>query len=142
MKRKNINWGNRTSVRIPPRGDFILYLWQDCPEPLEADCHSIPRVPSQIIETSKAFSEIANSVSPVVANISQQRLLRERRHLFDDPFFNFFGPSHDFGSPKKWKEQSLGSGVIVSGDGYIITNNHVIEQAEEIKVTLYDKKKL
>ncbi len=41
--------------------------------------------------------------------------------------------------PKKWKEQSLGSGVIVSPDGYIITNNHVIEQADEIRVTLFDK---
>lgn len=100
-----------------------------------------PRVPSQIIETSKAFSEIANSVSPVVANISTTKVVkREAPSFFDDPFFNFFGPSRDFGSPKKWKEQSLGSGVIVSGDGYIITNNHVIEQAEEIKVTLYDKK--
>jgi len=100
-----------------------------------------PRVPSQIIETSKAFSEIANSVSPVVANISTTKVVkRETPSFFDDPFFNFFGPSHDFGSPKKWKEQSLGSGVIVSSDGYIITNNHVIEQAEEIKVTLYDKK--
>lgn len=100
-----------------------------------------PRVPSQIIETSKAFSEIANAVSPVVANISTTKVVkREAPSFFDDPFFNFFGPSHDFGSPKKWKEQSLGSGVIVSGDGYIITNNHVIEQAEEIKVTLYDKK--
>ncbi|MBI1810442.1 MAG: DegQ family serine endoprotease [Nitrospirae bacterium] len=100
-----------------------------------------PRVPSQIIETSKAFSEIANSISPVVANISTTKVVkREAPSFFDDPFFNFFGPSHDFGSPKKWKEQSLGSGVIVSGDGYIITNNHVIEQAEEIKVTLYDKK--
>ena len=100
-------------------------------------------MPSQIIETSKAFSEIANSVSPVVANISTTKVVkREAPSFFDDPFFNFFGPSHDFGSPKKWKEQSLGSGVIVSGDGYIITNNHVIEQAEEIKVTLYDKKAL
>ena len=42
--------------------------------------------------------------------------------------------------PKKWKEQSLGSGVIVSSDGYIITNNHVIEQADEIRVTLFDKR--
>jgi serine protease Do len=100
-----------------------------------------PRVPSQIIETSKAFSEIANSVSPVVVNISTTKIVkREAPSFFDDPFFNFFGPSYDFNLPKKWKEQSLGSGVIVSGDGYIITNNHVIEQAEEIKVTLYDKK--
>ncbi|MDI6745461.1 MAG: DegQ family serine endoprotease [Thermodesulfovibrionales bacterium] len=100
-----------------------------------------PRVPSQIIETSKAFSEIANTVSPVVVNISTTKVVkREAPSFFDDPFFNFFAPFNEFGHPKKWKEQSLGSGVIVSGDGYIITNNHVIEQAAEIKVTLYDKK--
>jgi len=100
-----------------------------------------PRVPSQIIETSKAFSEIAKTISPVVVNISTTKIVkREAPSFFDDPFFNFFGPSNDFSFPKKWKEQSLGSGVIVSSDGYIITNDHVIEQAEEIKVTLYDKK--
>jgi len=100
-----------------------------------------PRVPSQIIETSKAFSEIANAVSPVVVNISTTKVVkREVPPLFEDPFFNFFDPFREFSSPKKWKEQSLGSGVIVSSDGYIITNNHVVEQAEEIKVTLYDKK--
>ncbi len=100
-----------------------------------------PRVPSQIIETSKAFSEIANAISPAVVNISTTKVIkRDAPSFFDDPFFNFFDPLHEFGFPKKWKEQSLGSGVIVSGDGYIITNNHVIEQAEEIKVILYDKR--
>lgn len=118
-----------------------FYIFGRIVSPSRYTITSSPRVPSQIIETSKAFSEIANSVSPVVANISTTKIVkRESPSFFDDPFFNFFGPSHDFGSPKKWKEQSLGSGVIVSSDGYIITNNHVIEQAEEIKVTLYDKK--
>ena len=45
-----------------------------------------PRVPSQIIETSKAFSEIANSVSPVVANISTTKVVKERRHLLTTRF--------------------------------------------------------
>jgi serine protease Do len=99
-----------------------------------------PRVPNQIIETTRAFSEVASSVSPAVVNISTTKVIRRDTPFSEDPFFDLFRPFHDFGLPRKWKEQSLGSGVIVSGDGYIITNNHVVEKAEEIRVTLYDKR--
>jgi serine protease Do len=100
-----------------------------------------PHVSRQIAESGKAFSEIASSISPSVVNISTTKVMkRELAPLFDDPFSEFFSPFRDFKMPKKWKEQSLGSGVIVSPDGYIITNNHVIEQADEIRVTLVDKR--
>jgi serine protease Do len=100
-----------------------------------------PHVPRQIAESSRAFSEIASSISPSVVNISTTKVMkRELAPLLDDPFSEFFSPFRDFKMPKKWKEQSLGSGVIVSPDGYIITNNHVIEQADEIRVTLVDKR--
>ncbi len=100
-----------------------------------------PHVPRQIAESSKAFSEIASALSPSVVNISTTKVMkRELAPLPDDPFSEFFSPFRDFKMPKKWKEQSLGSGVIVSPDGYIITNNHVIEQADEIRVTLFDKR--
>jgi len=100
-----------------------------------------PTVPRQMIETSKAFSEIVSSVSPSVVNISTTKVYkRDQESLFEDPFFDFFRPFHDFKAPKKWKEQSLGSGVVVSPDGYIITNHHVVEKADEIRVTLLDKR--
>ena len=100
-----------------------------------------PTVPRQIMATGKAFSEIVNTVSPSVVNISTTKVVRrETGPFFEDPFFDFFSPFHEFGAPKKWKERSLGSGVIVSPDGYIITNNHVVEKADEIKVTLFDKR--
>lgn len=100
-----------------------------------------PRVPGQIVESGKAFSEIASSLSPSVVNISTTKVMkRELAPFLDDPFSEFFSPFRNFKMPKKWKEQSLGSGVIVSPDGYIITNNHVIEQADEIRVTLFDKR--
>ncbi len=100
-----------------------------------------PNVPRQIMETSKAFSEIVSAVSPAVVNISTTKVFkRDSEPLFEDPFFDFFRPFHDLRVPKKWKEQSLGSGVIVSVDGYIITNNHVVEKSDEIKVTLLDKR--
>jgi serine protease Do len=100
-----------------------------------------PNVPKQIAESSRAFSEIASSISPSVVNISTTKVMRrEASPLLDDPFSEFFSPLRDFKMPKKWKEQSLGSGVIISSDGYIITNNHVVEQGDEIRVTLFDKR--
>ncbi len=103
--------------------------------------YPVPHVPRQIMETSKAFSEIVSVVSPAVVNISTTKVFkRDTDPLLEDPFFDFFRPFHDFRIPKKWKEQSLGSGVIVSADGYIITNNHVVEKSDEIKVTLLDKR--
>jgi len=95
-----------------------------------------PTVPKQLIDTSRAFSEIAASISPSVVNISTTKVVRRDA----TPFFDLFNPFRDFKAPKKWKEQSLGSGVIVSQDGFIVTNNHVIEQADEIRVTLLDKR--
>ena len=100
-----------------------------------------PHVSRNIMETSKAFTEIVSTVSPAVVNIAATKVMqRETDALYDDPFFDLFSPFNDFGMPKKWKEKSLGSGVIVSPDGYIITNNHVVEKGEEIRVTLFDGK--
>ena len=102
-----------------------------------------PNVPRQILETSRAFSEIVGAVSPAVVNISTTKVVkREPGAGLEDPFFDFLGPFHDFSLPKKWKERSLGSGVIVSPDGYIITNNHVVEKSDEIKITLPDRRTL
>lgn len=103
-----------------------------------------PKVMEQLAQTGQAFTEIAKRATPVVVNISTTKIVRrEISPFFDDPFFrDFFGEDlfHGFGFPKKWKEHSLGSGVIVSQDGYIITNNHVVERADEIKVLLSDKR--
>ncbi len=99
----------------------------------------VPRVSEGLSEKSIAFSDIVRSVSPSVVNISTTKTVERDfsfPHLFESPLRDFFEP---FSAPKRWKEQSLGSGVIVSADGYIITNSHVVEKADEIKVTLYDK---
>jgi serine protease Do len=63
--------------------------------------------------------------------------------MFNDPFFRRFFGDNDHKAPKrKFKSASLGSGVIVSDNGYILTSNHVVKGAEDIKVILFDKREL
>ncbi len=105
----------------------------------------MPMAAGEVIEASKAFSQVVNSVSPAVVNISTVKLVTRSKSGFkDDPFYeffnDFFNPFYDYGLDRDWKEQNLGSGVLVSSDGYIITNNHVVSNAEKIRVTLYDKR--
>ncbi|HCC68700.1 MAG TPA: hypothetical protein DEP99_02310, partial [Nitrospiraceae bacterium] len=72
-----------------------------------------------------------------VVNVSVTKSVKRGSSPFA-PYFE--GPFRDFFGPRQWRERSLGSGVIVSPDGYIVTNYHVVEDADEIKVTLIDKR--
>ncbi len=95
---------------------------------------------------SDYLSEVAEVTRPSVVNISTTTTMSVKDNpmgqLFNDPFFRkFFGDNFDHPDlPKKYKSSALGSGVIVSKDGYILTNYHVIKNADEIKVRLYDKR--
>ncbi|OGW43277.1 MAG: hypothetical protein A2132_00335, partial [Nitrospirae bacterium RBG_16_43_11] len=105
-------------------------------------------ITQQLAETEKAFVEISKRVTPAVVNISTTKTMKGMEKgqfspFFQDPFFRrFFGDEffREHEMPRKRKEQSLGSGVIVSEDGYIVTNNHVVEGADEIKVLLSDRR--
>ena len=87
-------------------------------------------------KTSQAFAVVARAVKPAVVHISTQQTFVTRRKNFS-PLEEFF-----FGAPRRreYVLQSLGSGVIVSQQGYVLTNNHVIANADKIKVTLADKR--
>jgi serine protease Do len=101
------------------------------------------------IPASEAFIPVAKAAQPAVVNISSSRKViagtqQPPNPFFDDPFFRrFFGDEfrRRFQLPPERREQGLGSGVIVSSDGYIVTNNHVIEEAEEVVVLLADKRR-
>ena len=98
--------------------------------------------------TPSNFVPVVKAVMPAVVNISTTRVIKQDSESMqspvpDDPFFRqFFGDDfyHHFRIPRERRENSLGSGVIVSSDGYIVTNNHVIAKADEIKVLLNDKR--
>jgi serine protease Do len=94
-----------------------------------------------------SFASILKPNLQAVVNISSSKVVKTPRGqgnpFFNDPFFRqFFGDQffHNFQAPREQRERSLGSGVIVSPDGYILTNNHVIAGATEIKVFLPDKR--
>jgi Do/DeqQ family serine protease len=91
---------------------------------------------------SDALAEVADVARPAVVNISTtSTVTMEENPMFNDPFFRrFFGDQFDHGQKRKFKSSALGSGVIISADGYILTNNHVVKGADEIKVILYDKR--
>ena len=87
-----------------------------------------------------SFSEAARKAVPSVVNISATRQVRRRNPLLDDPAFQrFFGER--FNLPPE-TQLSLGSGVIVSREGYILTNEHVVEGVSDIQVTLSDGRSL
>ena len=124
---------------------------------LAANLERFPFSPSYSAPKKTAFSgdsgeggvfvEVARATKPAVVNISTTKVIRYRggpyTPFFDDPFFrHFFGDDffREFRIPRERREQSLGSGVIVNQDGYIVTNNHVVAGASEIKVLLGDNR--
>ena len=121
---------------------IILYLYpslktsQPVP-PEQVEFHESTRPLLTAEKGPVSYAEAVEKAAPAVVNIHTKKLVTERRSIFDDPFFReFFGDS--IGVPKKRLETSLGSGVIISPQGYLLTNNHVIAGADEILVSLRD----
>ena len=99
----------------------------------------------------ESFSELAEQVKPGVVNIRTVKIIKGGspvfRHFFGNPFGGnrnpfdeFFGPFQGEGNQRDFKQRSLGSGFIIDTEGYIVTNNHVIEDADQIKVILFNDK--
>ncbi len=94
-------------------------------------------------EFNNLFVNVATKGSPAVVSIISEKTEKVNDFFFFSPFDPFFDPFGESPHQQERKAQSLGSGVIIDANkGYIVTNNHVIEDAEEIKVILHDKREL
>ena len=122
----------------------ILYLYPQFKSDVEREQHVIEVKEAPLSNglapsvSTTSYADAVEKAAPAVVNIYTQKLVTERVHpLMEDPLFrHFFGDNQ--GNTRQRLESSLGSGVIISPEGYILTNNHVIEAADEIEVALRD----
>ena len=87
-----------------------------------------------------SLADAAKKAMPSVVNIYTSKEIRRRQPLLDDPILRRFFPGLDDNEPHR--ATSLGSGVIVSSEGYVLTNNHVVEEADDIELVLADGRRL
>jgi Do/DeqQ family serine protease len=106
--------------------------------PLSAAAQDGRVVPSSPGQLTMSYAPIVKRVAPAVVNVYAAKLVENRNPLLDDPIFRrFFGNP---GGPREQIQRSLGSGVVIDPSGFVVTNNHVIEGADQVKVSLADKR--
>jgi serine protease Do len=112
----NIAEAPNITQRTTPANESVILSYHDC--------------------VKNAKKSVVNIATTSTVNVNTQL-----DFMFNDPFFQEFFKNSPFSAPQQRQSTSLGSGVIISEDGYIVTNNHVVNGAEEIVVTLSDSDK-
>lgn len=109
--------------------------------PASAQQRVLPENSDQVM---LSFAPVVKQAAPAVVNIFAKRKVAQQRRmpsLLDDPFFKrFFGENFGDEKRRQREQSSLGSGVIVGAEGFIVTNEHVVKGASEIKVVLADRR--
>jgi len=149
---KNKNWFLIIILLIAAVPVFMFVKGQVVPERVTLDANR-PSIKTVAFDKGlPSFSELVNHVKPSIVNISTTTVIKGStmqdrfmgpgqanpfKDFFGDEFFDkFFGNS----PRREFKQRSLGSGLIIDREGYILTNNHVVEKAQTIKVKLSDEK--
>ena len=118
------------------RGTSVVEVREAAPPPVPAAPDPATGQPDRRGPVS--YSDAVSAAAPAIVNIHTAKVITRRSHpLLEDPVFrHFFGER--LGKPRREIQTSLGSGVIISSQGYVLTNNHVIDGADEIQVLLSD----
>ena len=117
----------------------VLVIAVAGPMPAGAQDRIVPTSPGDL---RLSYSPVVKAAAPAVVNVYASRTVRSRpiSPMFNDPFFERFFGGRSFGLPQERVQNSLGSGVIVGADGIVVTNHHVIADADEVRVVLADRR--
>jgi Do/DeqQ family serine protease len=120
-----------------PRLISIIVISASIAIPAAAQDRRLPASPNEL---RLSYAPVVQKAAPSVVNVYAAKIVENRNPFMDDPFFRRFFGGGAGGMPREQVQRSLGSGVIVDASGLIMTNNHVIEGASEVKVALSDKR--
>jgi serine protease Do len=147
---ESIMWGLQCGLKDRRFSDFFLGIVLIGLVFLQVTYRCAEAKTADVVMVPESFSALAEMVSPAVVNVRTEKTVqgagKSLRQFHQNPFGNddrfndFFEKFFGEQMPKDHKERSLGSGFIIDKDGFIVTNNHVIENADKIKVKMKDGK--